>query len=65
MDGDVFSYSWRLTKSMWANIMMKEMQLPSALENVFLENDIDLPQLSMDEVRAVGMEIRMSNISNR
>ena len=63
--GDVFSYSWLLTKSMWANRMTKEMQLPSALENVFLKNDLDLPQPLVNEVRAVGTEIRMNNIRNR
>ena len=65
LDGDVFSYSWLPTKSMWADIMMKEMQLPSALENVFLKNDLDLPQPLMNEVKAIGTEIRMNNIRNR
>ena len=65
VDGDVFSYSWLPTKSMWADMMTKEMQLPSALENVFLKNDLDLPQPLMNEVRAVGTEIWMNNIKNR
>ena len=50
---------------MWAEMMTKEMQLPSALENVFLKNDLDLPQPLMNEVRAVGTEIQMTNIRNR
>ena len=65
VDGDVFSYSWLPTKNMWADMMMKEMQLPLALEDVFLKNDFDLSQPLVNEVRAVGREIRMNNIRNR
>ena len=65
VDGDVFWYSWLPTKNMWADMMMKEMQLPSALEDVFRKNDLDLPQPLINEVTAVGTEIRMSNIRNR
>ena len=46
-------------------MMTKEIELPSALENVFLENDMDLPKPLMNEVKAIGTEIRMSNIRNR
>ena len=64
VDGYVFSYSWLPTKSMWADMMTKEMQLLSALEDVFLKNDFDLPQPLVNEVRAVGTEIQMNNIRN-
>ena len=53
------------TKNMWADMMTKEMQLPPALEDVFLKNDLDLPQPLVNEVRAVGTEIWMNNIRNR
>lgn len=65
VDRDVFSYSWLLTKDMWADMMTKEMQLPPALENVILKNVVDLPQPLINEVRAVGTEIWMMNIRNR
>ena len=65
VDGDIFSYSWLPTKNMWADMMTKEMQLPPALEDVFLKNDLDLPQPLINEVRAIGTEIRMNNIRNR
>ena len=65
VDGDVFSYSWLPTKNMWADMMTKEMQLPSALEDVFLKNDLDLSQPLINEVRAVGTEIQIRNIRNR
>ena len=65
VDGDDYSYFWLLTKSMWADMMTKEMQLPSSLENVILKNVLDLPQPLVNEVRAVGTEIRINNIRNR
>ena len=65
VDGDIFSYSWLPTENMWADVMTKEMKLPPALGNVFLKNDLNLPQPLMNEVKAVGTEIRMINIRNR
>ena len=65
VDGDVFSYSWLLTKNMSADMMTKEMQLPSFLEDVILKNVLDLPQPLINEVRAIGTEIQMTNIRNR
>ena len=65
IDGDIYSYSWLPTKSIWADMMTKEMELPSALENVFLKNSPNLPQPLMNEVKAIGTEIRMNNIRNR
>ena len=49
VDGDIFSYSWLPTKNMWADMMTKEMELPSALENVFLENEMALPKPLMND----------------
>ena len=46
-------------------MMTKEMELPSALENVFLKNNLDLPQPLMNEIKVIGTEMRMSNIRNR
>ena len=65
MDGDVYSYSWLPTKNMWADMMTKEMKLPSSLEDVILKNVMDLPKPLVNEVRAIGTEIRMTNIRNR
>ena len=65
VDGDVFSYYWLPTKDMWADMMMKEMQLLSSLENVILKNVMDLPQPLINEVRALGTEIPKTNIRNR
>ena len=65
VDKDIFSYSYLPTKDMWADVMTKEMHLPLALEDVFLKNDLSLPQPLINEVKAVGADIRMTNIKNR
>ena len=41
------------------------MCLPDRLEKVLLDNIIDLPETRINEVKAVGQEIRMENIRNR
>ena len=65
VDKDILSYSWLPTKDMLADVMTKEMHLPPALEDVFLKNEFSLPQPLVNEVKAVGTEIRMINIRNR
>ena len=65
VEKDIHSYSWLPTQDMLADVMTKEMHLPQALENVFLKNEFSLPQPLMNEVKAVGTEIRMINIRNR
>ena len=65
VDKDIFSYSWLPTKDMWADVMTKEMQLPPALEDVFLKNDFSLPQPLINEVKAIGTDIRMTKMRNR
>ena len=49
---------------MWADMMTKEMELLSALEDVFQKNIMDLPMPLVNEVKAIGTEIRMTNIRN-
>ena len=65
VEKDILSYSWLPTQDMLADVMTKEMHLPQALENVFLKNEFSLPQPLVNEVKAVGTEIRMINIRNR
>ena len=43
VEGDIYSYSWLPTKSMRADMMTKEMELPIVLEIVFMRNEMDLP----------------------
>ena len=65
VDRDIYSYSWLPTKDMWADMMTKEMKLPSSLEDVIMKNVMDLPKPLVNEVKAVGTEICMTNIRNR
>ena len=65
VEGDVTLYSRLLTDSMWADILTKEMRLPSGLENVIKNNIMDLPETTVNQVKAFGTEIRMTNIRNR
>ena len=65
VEGDITSYSWLLTDNMWVDILTKEMCLPPSLEDVFLKNTMDLPKTPVNQVKAVGTELRMNNIRNR
>ena len=50
---------------MWADVLTKEMKLPVGLELVLLENKMELPNTSVNEVKAFGSEVIMQNIRNR
>jgi len=65
LDGDVSSYSWLPTNSMWADMLTKEMEMPASLEEVIKQNRMALPLPLQNEVVAIGTEIRMKNIRNR
>ena len=65
VDKDIQSYSWLPTQDMLADVLTKEMKIPQALEDVILKNEISLSQPLVNEVKAVGTEIRMVNIRNR
>ena len=65
VDKDIHSYSWLPTQSMLADVLTKEMKIPKALEDVILKNEIVISQPLVNEVKAVGTEIRMVNICNR
>ena len=65
VDKDIHSYSWLPTKSMLADVLTKEMKIPQALEDVILKNEIVISKPLVNEVKAVGSEIRMVNIRNR
>ena len=65
VDGDIQSYFWLPTQDMLADVLTKEMRISQALEDVILKNKISLSQPLVNEVKAVGTEIRMVNIRNR
>ena len=65
MDGDITSYSWLRAESMLADILRKEMHLPPAMEDVILKDVFYHPKTFVNEVKAVGAEIRITNFRNR
>ena len=50
---------------MWADVLTKEMRLLEMLEKVLMKNDMDLPSVLINEVKAVDGEVRMENIRNQ
>ena len=50
---------------MWADMLTKEMEIPSSLEDVIKQNKMVLPLPLENEVVGIGSEIRMKNIRNR
>ena len=65
IDKDIQSYSWLPTQDMLPDVLTKEMKIPQALEDVILKNEISLSQPLLNEVKAMGTEIRMVNIRDR
>ena len=65
VDGDIYSYSWLPTKELWADIMKKEIKIPPSLEDIIMKNVMDLPKPLVNEVKAVGTDICMTNRRNR
>ena len=65
VEGDVTSYSRLSTDNMLADILTKEMHLPSGLENMIKNNIMDLPENMVNQLKAFGKEIRMKYICSR
>ena len=65
LEGEVLSYGWLPNDHMWADILIKEMRLPEALEKVLKMNEMELPDVHVNEVKTVDGEVRMENIRNR
>ena len=63
--GEISSIVWLPTKELWADMLIKEMKLPEALESISTRNDMRIDNAFMNEVKAHGQEVRMSNICNR
>ena len=65
LDGDIYSYSWLPTESIWADMLTKEKKMPLALADVIVKNVMDLPKPLLIEFKTVRTEICMANIRNR
>ena len=64
VEGEITSYAWLPTASMWADVLTKEKKILPDLENVFL-NEMRLENTSINKVVAFNQEVRMTNIRNR
>ena len=62
---EITSIAWLPTRNMWTNLLTKESKLPEALENVLNWNVMDIEDTTINEVKAHGQEVRMTNIRNR
>ena len=65
LSGEITSIAWLPTKDMWADLLTKETKLPKALEDILTKNVMKIENASINEVKAHGNEVRMSNIRNR
>ena len=54
----------RSRESIYTDILTKGMCLPPDLEDVFLKNVLNIPKTAVNEVKAVGTEIRINNMRN-
>ena len=61
LEGEVSLYAWLPKNHMWADILTKEMRLPESQEQVLRKNEMDLPDVHVNEVKAVDGEMRMEN----
>ena len=65
LSGEITSIAWLPTRNMWEDLLTKESKLPEALEDVLFRNDMDIKDTTINEVKAHGQEVRMTNIQNR
>ena len=62
--GEVTSYAWLSMEMRWADILSKDKKLPDSLEDVLLKNMMNLQDVTINEVKVFGQEVRMTNIHN-
>ena len=65
IQGEILSYLWLPTHTMWADLLTKEANLHEGLEYVLLHNKMGLGDITINQVMAFDQEDRMVNIRNR
>ena len=65
LSGEITSIAWLPTRNMWADLLTKEIKLPEALEDVLIRNVMDIEDTTINEVKAHGQEVRITNIHDR
>ena len=53
------------TDSMWADILTKEKRMPPTFEKVIATNTLTLGDTTVNKVKALGQEVRITDIRNR
>ena len=64
VEGEVTSYAWLPTASMWADVLTKEKNILPDLKNIFFNHEMRLENTSVNKVVALNQEVRMINIQN-
>ena len=64
-DGDINSYQWVSTKSIWADGLTKEMSMTEGMRNLLKEGKCDMVSNDINKVICHNEEIKMLNIRNR
>ena len=64
-NGKIMSYQWIPMADMWADILTKEMVMPSSLKMVMTRGECRLGEMEINKVVCKDDEIRMLNIRNR
>ena len=57
VEGEVTSYAWLPTTSMWADVLTKEKKILPELEDVFLHNKMKLGDTSINKIISVCQEV--------
>ena len=65
IQSDILSYAWLPNESMWADLLKKDKRHLDDLEDILMKNIMELPETHINEVRAFGQEVMMTNIRNR
>ena len=50
---------------MWEDLLTKKRKLPEDLEDVLIKNNMNIQDTLINEVKAFGLEVRMTNSHNR
>jgi len=64
-DGDINSYQWVSTKSIWADGLTKEMSMTEGMRKLLKEGKCDMVSNDINKVICQNEEIKMLNIRNR
>ena len=65
LSGEFTLIAWLPTSDMWTDLLTMETKLLEALEEILIKKVMNIEDTSINEVKAHGQEVRMSNIRTR